>query len=72
MARHRMPVKSSKQIPRGQVGGQVGGHQVWYFGDAKMLKNYFMSGHCQMVGPFVNTYDFSGAIGQWPGRMARH
>jgi hypothetical protein len=36
-----------------------------------MLLKYFY------VGPLPNggaipQYDFSGAIGQWPGRMARH
>jgi hypothetical protein len=46
------------------AGGKAG-IRPRHFGDAKMLKNYFMSGHCQMVGPFVNMI-LVGPLGNGP------
>jgi hypothetical protein len=38
---------------------------ILYFGHAKMLENYFMSGHCQMGGQFVKIL-LVGRLGNGP------
>jgi hypothetical protein len=55
----------------GRAGKREGGHQVWPFWQRLHDPNFLDAGPLPNGGS-IRQEAFSGAIGQWAGRMARH